>query len=223
MKEQKNNEKSGWRQDPETVKADILHKATLVFAEQGFAGARIEEIVRRTRTSKRMIYYYFGNKDKLYLKVLEAAYQKLRQAEQGLQLDEYEPMDALKRLINFSFDYHRTHPEYVRLIASENIQNGSRLMKSNTGQKLNNQIISRLENICRSGIQKGVFRTDIDAVELHWMISAFCVFNVSNEATFSHLHGDMLFSEKGQKSLRQTIEETIVRAVVANNVCPEYS
>ena len=216
MTNQKSKSKPHWRQDPETVKADILEIATSVFAEHGFAGARIDEIVGRTKTSKRMIYYYFGNKDQLYLRVLEEAYLKLRNAERQLTLDELAPMDAIEQLIDFSFEYHHNHPEYVRLIASENIRNGSHINQSDTIPDLSNQIISHLHRICRSGIDQGLFRPDINAVELHWMISAFCVFNVSNAATFSHLHGDALFTDNGQASLKEMIKSTIAKAVAAN-------
>lgn len=207
--------KTRWRQDPDTVKADILAVATQIFSEHGFAGARVDEIVRRTKTSKRMIYYYFGDKSSLYLRVLEAAYTKLRTAEQELEIEKLDPFEALDRLIEFSFDYHRKHPEYIRLIASENINNGSNLKQSKAIPKLNSQIIASLESICRRGIEQGVFRADLKAIELHWAISAFSVFNVSNTATFSHLFGDELFTKEGQTVLKARVI-SMVRALASN-------
>ena len=172
--------KTGWRQDPEKVKADILEVATDIFSERGFAGARIDEIVRRTKTSKRMIYYYFGDKSGLYLSVLEAAYTKLRNAEKELDIDALDPFEALDKLVEFTSDCHRQHPEYVRLIAGENIQNGWHLKQSQTIPELNSQIITSLATICQKGIDQGLFRADLDAIELHWAISALSVCNVSN-------------------------------------------
>lgn len=210
MTQQDGTTKSGWRQDPEMVKADILDVATSVFAAHGFAGARIDEIVRRTKTSKRMIYYYFGSKDGLYLSVLEAAYTQLRGAEQALNLEQLPPQEALAQLIGFSFDYHRQHPDYIRLIAGENMHDGRHLKQSETIPTLNSKIIKSLERICGAGIEQGLFRPDLNAIELHWTISAICVFNVSNAATFSHLYGDALFTEAGQTALKARITEMIL-------------
>ena len=220
MGEKATRRRSGWRQDPETVRADILAVATSVFARRGFAGARLEEIVRQTKTSKRMIYYYFGDKEGLYLKVLEAAYGKLRRAEEELDLHSLPPSEALAKLIAFSFDYHRQNPEYIRLIASENDQDGRHLKCSEAIPAQNIQTIDMLRKICREGAADGVFRGDIDPIELHWTISALCVFNVSNAATFSHLHGGQMFTEDGQLALRDKVCEMILRSVCVPGVEP---
>ncbi|WP_422039818.1 TetR/AcrR family transcriptional regulator [Roseibium sp.] len=213
MKKTEGERKTSWKQDPEGVKADILAVATSVFAEAGFSGARIDEIIRRTKTSKRMIYYYFGDKSGLYSKVLEAAYTRLRKGEGQLDLEALPPLDALAKLAAFTFDFHRENPEYIRLIAIENIHHGKHLKQSETIPKLNSQIITGLEDLCRRGVEEGAFRDDVDPLELHWTISAFCVFNISNRATFSHLYGDDLFTDAGQEQLRARLVTMVLDTV----------
>lgn len=208
-----NSRTSSWRQNPDAVRADILATATSVFAEFGLSGARIEEIVRRTKTSKRMIYYYFKDKNGLYLSVLEAAYAKVRAGENALNLEELSPLDALECLVEFTFDYHCANPDYVRLVQIENIHNAEYLSKSDQIPKLNFSAIEKLQEICRRGVQKGEFRADVEPVELHWLITSSCIFNVSHRATFSQLYGGEVFSEKGQTRLKQLVISAVRNAI----------
>ena len=209
MSKQPSETKAKWKQDPLAVKADILQVATRVFTEYGFSGARIDEIVRRTRTSKRMVYYYFGDKKGLYLSVLESAYERLRATEAALRLPENDPSSALQTWVEFTFDFHRINPDYVRLITIENIHGGKHLKASMAIKDVNSTAITRLRSICNTGVELGVFRSDIDPVELHWLITSSCVFNVSNRHSFEHLHGHQLFEEEGQLRLRKLLVQSI--------------
>ena len=101
--------------------ANILEVAMAEFAEKGLAGARIDEIAAATHTSKRMIYYYFGSKEGLYLAVLEQAYARMRAIESQLDLDNQDPESALRRLVEFTFDHHASNENYIRLVVGENI------------------------------------------------------------------------------------------------------
>ena len=116
--------------DPEGTKRNIVEVATAEFARKGYAGARVDAIAARTRTSKRMIYYYFGGKEELYLAVLEAAYAGIRNAEATLDLAALPPEEALRTLIGFTFDYYQAHPEFVRLVMNENIMDGVHMARS---------------------------------------------------------------------------------------------
>lgn len=196
------------------MKADILNVATRVFTESGFAGARVDEIVRRTRTSKRMVYYYFGDKKGLYFSVLEAAYERLRAKEAALKLPNDDPISALRAWVEFTFDYHRNNPDYVRLIAIENIHGGKHLKASSAIRDVNSTAINALRNICTTGVELGVFRSDIDPVELHWLITSSSVFNVTNRYSFEHLHGRQLFEEEGQLRLRKLLVRSIFAAAL---------
>lgn len=199
-------ERRGWTQNPEGVKRDILAVAVSEFAARGLSGARVDDIAARTRTSKRMIYYYFGDKQGLYTQALEAAYLEVREGEASLHLGHLPPVEALSTLVSFTFDHHRDNPDFIRMVMIENIHNAEALAVSKKIRELNVGAIEKLRDICSRGELEGVFRKDLDPVALHWQISAASFFNVSNRPTFSALFNADLFSEAGQSLLRnQTI------------------
>jgi AcrR family transcriptional regulator len=203
--------RGGWKQDPAGVQANILAVAMSEFADNGLSGARIDEIAAKTRTSKRMIYYYFGDKEGLYLRVLEEAYRRVREGEQNLDLDHLPPVEALTRLVEFTFDHHSRNPDFIRIVMIENIHHGAYLERSDLIGSLNAGAIEKLEVICRRGREAGLFRDDVDPLELHWQISALSFFNVSNRATFSRIFGDRLYRPDGQETLRRHAVELILR------------
>src|SRR5438105_11538153 len=123
--------------DPERTRANILEVAEAEFGDKGLAGARIDEIAELTRTSKRMIYYYFGSKEGLYLAVLEESYRRVRDIEAQLHLHDLAPEEALRRLVAFTFDHHLHHENYIRLVMSENINRGQFIAQSRRIQELN--------------------------------------------------------------------------------------
>jgi AcrR family transcriptional regulator len=165
--------------------ADILEVATRELADKGLAGARIDVIAEAMRTSKRMIYYYFGSKEGLYVAVLEEAYRRMRAIESQLQLDDLPPEDALRKLVGFTVDYQLAHPEFIRLVMTENIHRGEYLRQSAVIQKLNVPAIEGLKRVLERGVAAGVFRSGLDPVDVHMSISALSVFNVANRYTFS--------------------------------------
>ncbi len=170
--------------DPERTRADILAVAEQEFGEKGLAGARIDEIAAATQTSKRMIYYYFGSKEGLYLAVLEESYRKIRQEETDLHLESLEPEAALRRLVGFTFDRHLRNENYIRIVMSENINRGQFLRQSQYIQDLNIPAISAIRELYQRGVEQGVFRPGLDPVDIHASISALSFFNVSNRHTF---------------------------------------
>jgi AcrR family transcriptional regulator len=198
---------------PERTMADILAVATAEFASKGLAGGRIDEIAAATRTSKRMIYYYFGSKEGLYVAVLEDAYRRIRAIEAGLHLQDLAPEDALRRLVGFTFDYQWENPDFIRLVMNENIHRGEFLAQSKTIQKLNVPAISEIRQIYQRGVADGTFRKGIDPVDLHMSISALCFFNVSNRHTFSLIFKHKLDSPKILKARRDSTIEMVVRFV----------
>jgi AcrR family transcriptional regulator len=171
--------------DPQRTQANILEVAEAEFGEKGLAGARIDEIAAATRTSKRMIYYYFGSKEGLYLAVLEEAYRRVRDVESQLHLEDLEPEDALRRLVAFTFDHHLHHESYIRIVMSENINRGEYLAQSPRIQELNLPAIAAIRKLYERGVKAGVFRKGLDPVDIHASISALSFFNVSNRHTFS--------------------------------------
>jgi AcrR family transcriptional regulator len=199
--------------DPERTMADIMAVASREFSEKGLAGARIDEIAAATRTSKRMIYYYFGSKEGLYVAVLEDAYRQMRAIESELHLEDLPPEDALRKLVGFTFDYQSAHPDYIRLVMTENIHRGLFLAQSKTIQQLNVPAIDAVRDICKRGVAAGSFRRDIDPIDLHESISALCFFNVSNRHTFSLIFKRDFDSPKAVGARRDSIVEMVVRFV----------
>jgi AcrR family transcriptional regulator len=204
------NSRSGWKQDPAGVRKNILAVAMAEFATNGLSGARIDEIAAKTNTSKRMIYYYFSDKEGLYGRVLEEAYRQVRAGEQDLDLDHLPPVEALKRLAEFTFDHHSRNPDFIRIVMIENIHHGAYLEQSELIKLLNAGAIQKLEAICRRGRELGLFRDDVAPLELHWHISALSFFNVSNRATFSRIFGNALFGEEGQRTLKEHLVEMVI-------------
>jgi AcrR family transcriptional regulator len=201
--------------NPEGTRRNIIDVAAREFAENGLSGARIDEIAAKTKSSKRMIYYYFGDKEGLYLKVLEEAYSRVRAEEALLDLAGMEPREALDALVRFTFDHHDRNPDFIRLVMIENIHHADFLGRSQVIQKLNVRAIDAVADLYRRGVEQGVFRQGIDPVELHWQISALCFFNVSNRATFSKIFKRDLGSKKSLASLRERVVDMVCRYVEA--------
>jgi AcrR family transcriptional regulator len=197
--------------DPERTVADILEVATREFAEKGLAGARIDVIAQAMRTSKRMIYYYFGSKEGLYVAVLEEAYRRMRDIESRLQLEDLPPEDALRKLVGFTVDYQLAHPEFIRLVMNDNILKGQYLKDSKAIQRLNVPAIAGLERVYARGVAAGVFRAGLDPVDLHMSISALSVFNVANRHTFSLIFQRDLEGPAEVIARRDSIIEMVVR------------
>ena len=199
--------------DPARTRADIIEVAMREFSEKGLAGARIDDIAEAMRTSKRMIYYYFGSKEGLYIAVLEEAYRRMREIEQQLHLEDLHPEDALRKLVGFTVDYQLAHPEFIRLVMNENMHRGEYLAQSRTIRKLNVPAIEGLRSVLDRGQREGVFRAGIDPVDLHMTISALSVFNVANRHTFSLIFKRDLGTAPAVVARRDSIIETIVRFV----------
>ena len=200
--------------DPERTMAEILKVATTEFADKGLAGARIDEIAAATSTSKRMIYYYFGSKDGLYVAVLEAAYGRMRQIETNLHLSDLEPEEALRRLVEFTYDHHQSNEQFIRLVMTENVQRGEYLAQSKEIQKLNGSALQTIQDLYTRGLKKGVFKKNLTPLEIHSAISALTFFNVSNQHTFG-----LIFKGKPPKGKAQTLKKSQVVDMLMSYVC----
>ena len=197
--------------DAEKSLADILEVATAEFADKGLAGARIDEIAAATRTSKRMIYYHFESKEALYIAVLEAAYRRIRAIEAELHLEDLAPEDALRKLVAFTFDYQHDNEPFIRLVMNENMHRGEYLARSSIIQELNVPAIDAVSRVYQRGLDAGVFRRDVDPIDLHMSISAVCFFNVANRYTFSLIFKRDLTSPAALRARRDSVVEMVVR------------
>ncbi|WP_410586473.1 TetR/AcrR family transcriptional regulator [Amycolatopsis sp. lyj-23] len=181
------------QRDKDRTRADILAVATREFADKGYTGARVDEIAARTSTTKRMIYYYFGGKEQLYIAVLERAYSALRASEQQLDVEHLDPEDALRQLAALTFDHHEANPDFIRLVSIENIHHAEHLSQSEILAGLADPALGGITRILERGRQAGLFREDVDALDVHMVISSFCVFRLANRHTFKAIFGrDML-------------------------------
>jgi AcrR family transcriptional regulator len=204
---------ASWTQDPDGVRRDILAAARTEFVEKGLSGARVDEIAARTATSKRMIYYYFGDKQGLYRAVLEDAYQRMRDSERKLDLAAMPPREALAMLVAASFDYHADDPGYVRLIMVENIHHARHLQGSQTIVPLNLPAIETVREIYERGVSEGAFRAGLDPLDIHLTIAALGFFNVSNQATVRELFGHDTADPAIRERRRSHVVEAVLRMV----------
>jgi len=193
--------------------AGILDVATREFADKGLSGARIDTIAEATQTSKRMIYYYFGSKEGLYLAVLEDSYRKVRETEAALQLDDLAPEQALRALVEFTFDHHRRNENYIRIVMSENIERGAYLVRSEKIRELNLPAIAAIQRLYARGVAADVFRPGLDPVDIHASISALSFFNVSNQYTFGVIYKSEYPKEEATALRRESIVNMVLRFV----------
>jgi len=199
--------------DPERTRNDIIEVATREFSNKGLNGARIDEIADLTRTSKRMIYYYFESKEGLYRAVLENCYLQIRSIENELELRAKPPLEALAHLVRFTFDYQLANTDFSRLVMVENIHHGQHIAQLPKISEVNHAAINVLRDICVRGQAAGVFRDHLDPIDLHMSISALCFFNVANRYTFSTIFKIDMASPAATAARREVVTEMILRFV----------
>ena len=175
--------------DPEETRRNILEVATQEFSSMGLTGARVDAIAERTNTTKRMLYYYFGSKEGLYEAVLEKVYGDIRALEQDLKVTDMSPVEGLRSLVEFTFDYHDKHRDFVRLVTIENIHGAKYIEQVKTFKNRNASVIHTIEDLLARGIASGEFRDDIDAIDLHLLISSLCFHRIANRHTFGTAFG----------------------------------
>ncbi|WP_404434604.1 TetR family transcriptional regulator [Microbacterium lacus] len=203
------------------AQSDILEVATAEFAANGYAGARVDEIAARTRTTKRMIYYYYGSKEGLYLAVLERAYAQIRTVERGIRIDALAPDEALRKIAEVTYDHHTTHEAFIQLVSIENIHRAEHLRQSETILRENVTAITLLQEVIERGVSAGIFRSDVDAVDVHMIISAYACFHVANRHTFAAIfHRDML-EPALQDPHRRLIGDMIVATMTDRHRAPD--
>ena len=167
------------------TKASILAAARVEFADRGFEGARVDAIAERAGANKRLLYHYFGNKEELYRAVLLDAYQEIRKGERALSLDQYDQVQAMDRLVRFTFRHFLGNPWFPRLLGTENIENARFLKTLPDIKALHSPLVGQIAAIIERGAASGVFRRDVDPVQPYISVAALGFFYVSNTATLS--------------------------------------
>lgn len=167
------------------TREEILDAALREFSDHGFDGARMELIAARTGVSPGVIYYHFGTKAKLYEAVLERSFAMIRGIELSPDVDLLSPLESLRMLVGQTFMFHATHPEFVRIVMSENINFGKHLVRSRAIKAMSAEVLERYRRLIARGESAGEFRAGLDPVELNLTISSLCFYYISNRYTFS--------------------------------------
>jgi len=201
--------------DADRTRAEILDVATHEFADKGYAGARVDQIAAKTSTTKRMLYYYFGGKEQLYVEVLERAYAGIRALEQDLAVEHLDPLDAIRQLAELTFDHHESHPDFIRLVSIENIHRAEYLARSSTLPGLATPALDVLTRIIERGRAVGTVRLDVDPLDVHMMISSFCVFRTANRHTFNAIFDRDMLDPGRREHYRRMIGDIVVAYLTA--------
>jgi TetR/AcrR family transcriptional regulator len=204
------------QRDPERTKLEILAVATQEFADRGFSGARVDEIAAQTRTTKRMIYYYFGSKELLYIAALEKAYEAIRITEQSVEIDNLDPVQAVRKLAELTFDRHEANPNFSRLVSHENMQRAQFITAGGGFPGLDRPVIKMLQQSLEQGRLEGVFRRDIDVFDVHMLISSFCFFRINNQYTFAANFGRNLVEPSRRAMYRQMIGDVVIQYLTSS-------
>ncbi len=196
---------------PEANRARIVQAAIDEFAARGFKGASMDAIAARTHTTRALINYYFGSKEKIYLAVLEHVYGEIRDAERQLDLDHLAPEVAIRRYVEFTFNYYLDHEGFVRLVVAENQARGRHLKKSRAMRTLNRPVVDLLAGVLERGRREGVFRAGVDPVEIHMAAAALGMFNMTNQHTFSAIFQREM-GKKGDVARRRRLVTEMILA-----------
>jgi AcrR family transcriptional regulator len=205
-------------QQADQTRARILQAAITVFTRDGYSGGRIEKISAEAESNDRMIYYYFGSKEKLFVKVLEHTYEQFNRAESLLSLDPSTPAQTLRQLVAFVWDYYVSHPEFVAILSIENLHKGRHARQSGELRRLSGEAVGVLRPIIDAGQVQGLFRQDLDIKHVYLMIASLCYFYNSNLHTLSSFLGQDMAAEGERTDWLAFIQDLVMRGV---RVLPE--
>lgn len=195
------------RRDPARNRDRILKAAVAEFARYGLGGARVDRIAVRAGANKRMLYYYFGNKDDLFLAVLEDSYARIRNAERALHLTDLDPRQAMRRLVEFTWNYYLLHPEFLTLLNSENLHRARHIRRSRNIVAMHSPFVAMIKQVLERGARAGEFRRGVDPVQLYISIAGLGYFYLSNRHTLSTIfERDLMLPRSMNERLRHMVE-----------------
>jgi TetR/AcrR family transcriptional regulator len=201
------------RRDPVATQKKLLTAARREFAKSGLAGARVDEIAERAGVNKQLVYHYFGDKDALYLAVLEWVYDEIRTQERKLNLEGLPPQQAIKKLIESSFDHLARHPDFIVLLNDEN-RNGARHVRASPKiEDMHSPLVSLVSKILAQGVKAGTFRRGINPVHLYISIAGLSYFYFSNTPTLSAIFGKDLSSPAARRARRKHVVDLVLQAL----------
>jgi AcrR family transcriptional regulator len=199
--------------DPDRTRRRILDAALGEFSRHGLGGSRVDRIAARSGANKRMLYYYFGSKEELFLAVLEDSYERIRSAERTLDLEHRDPREAIRRLVDFTWRYYLEHPEFLTLLNSENLHRGRHVRRSRRVREMHAPLVETLRGILRRGEKSGLFRTGVDPVQLYISIAGEGYFYLSNRYTLSRIFARDLMERRALEQRARHNAEMILNAL----------
>ena len=214
--------KTGVReQAAQTTRDNILKAATKVFARYGYEGGSVEKISKAAKSFDRMIYYYFGSKEGLFIEVLEETYRRMNDAESKLDLDTAKPVEALQAVIRFVVGYYRKNPEFITLLNTENLHKGKHISKSMRAREYSSPAIEVIRRVLESGQAQGLFRKDVSARDVYLLIAATGYFYMSNRHTLSAFLGEDLETSEALAHWESFVIDTVLRTVAPGPHLPK--
>ena len=198
------------KRDPDSTRRRILGAAVAEFAEKGLGGARVDEIADRAGANKRMLYHYFGNKEELFLAALQSVYADIREAELGLDLENLPAVEAMERMVGFTFDYFVANPHFVTMLNTENLHRARHLARSAEIADMHSPLLRLLEGILARGRVEGTMRGGVDPMQLYVSIAGVCYFYFSNLHTLSTIFRRDFASVEERARRREHVIEVIV-------------
>ena len=191
----------------------ILRAATKVFAKYGYDGGSVEKISKSAKSYDRMIYYYFGSKEGLFIAVLEGIYRSMDEAESAIALDAAQPVATLTAVIRFMHGYYRKNPEFVTLLNTENLHKGRHIAKSMRAGEYSSHAIAVIREVLASGVAQGLFRVDVAAREVYLLIASTGYFYMSNRHTLTAFLGEPLETPEAVARWEAFVIDTVLRSV----------
>lgn len=201
------------QRDSAATRAALLSTAIREFADKGFAGARVDEIASRAGVNKQLLYHHFGNKDDLYRAALETVYSEIREKEKALHLGDLPPLDAMRTLVGYSFDYLVEHPEFIRLVNDENAQGAPHAARSEELTEMHWPLVELLRETLKRGAAEGIFRDDMDPINVYISIAGISYFFFSNNPTLSAIFGTRLDTREAIAHRRNHVIEFALAAL----------
>jgi TetR/AcrR family transcriptional regulator len=201
------------RRDPAATRRKLLTAARREFADSGLAGARVDEIAARAGVNKQLVYHYFGDKDALYLAVLEWVYEEIRAQERKLNLKGLPPEQAIKKLIESSFDHLAAHPDFIVLLNDENRGGARHVRGSRKLEAMHSPLVSLVSTILGQGVKTGIFRKGINPVHLYISIAGLSYFYFSNTPTLSAIFGKDLSSRAARQARRRHVVDLVMHSL----------
>ncbi|MFL6840389.1 MAG: TetR/AcrR family transcriptional regulator [Bradyrhizobium sp.] len=201
------------RRDPAATRRKLLTAARREFAQNGLAGARVDEIAARAGVNKQLVYHYFGDKDAIYLAVLEWVYEEIRAQERKLNLQGLSPQQAIRKLIEASFDHLAAHPDFIVLLNDENRGGARHVRGSRRLEAMHSPLVSMVSKILNEGVRAGTFRKGINPVHLYISIAGLSYFFFSNTPTLSAIFGKDLSSAAAKRSRRRHVVDLVMQSL----------